>query len=235
MSALPAALGATALAGGLAGTVTYGIIGRSARIFGPSVHRGPGLRRSIALTFDDGPSPTTPRLVDYLAAENIRATFFQCGMNVERDPALARAVLAAGHEVGNHTYSHPHLYLKSPAFIDREITRAQEILNQHLGAAPALLRAPYGQRWYGIGAVQKRLGLLGVMWTVIAHDWHWPSERVVARVARKASPGGIVCLHDGRGVQPNPNVSNMLDAVKRIVPILRDQGYSFEPVTSLLK
>ena len=117
MSALPAALGATALIGGLAGTVTYGIIGRSARIFGPSVYRGPGLRRSIALTFDDGPSPTTPRLLDYLAAENIRATFFQCGMNVERNPDIARAVLAAGHEVGNHTYSHPHLYLKSPPLL----------------------------------------------------------------------------------------------------------------------
>ncbi len=235
MSALPAALGATALHSGLAGTVTYGIIGRSARIFGPSVYCGPGLRRSIALTFDDGPSPTTPLLLDYLAHQNIRATFFQCGMNVQRDPAIARAVLAAGHEVGNHTYSHPHLYLKSPAFIDREIVQAQDIITQQLGAPPSLLRAPYGQRWFGIGAVQKRLGLLGVMWTVIGHDWHWPADRVAALVVRKASPGGIVCLHDGRGVQPNPDVSNMLDAVKRIVPVLKDQGYRFENITTLLK
>jgi peptidoglycan/xylan/chitin deacetylase (PgdA/CDA1 family) len=235
MSALPAALGATALLSGLAGTVTYGIIGRSARIFGPSVYRGPGLRRSIALTFDDGPSPATPHLLDYLASENIRATFFQCGMNVERNPAIARAVLAAGHDVGNHTYSHPHLYLKSPAFIDREITQAQDVINQHLGTAPTLLRAPYGQRWFGIGVVQKRLGLLGVMWTVIGQDWRWQAERVAALVVQKASPGGIVCMHDGRGVQPNPDVRNMLEAVKRIVPVLRDQGYGFEPVTTLLK
>lgn len=235
MSALPAALGATALIGGLAGTVTYGIIGRSSRLFGPSVCRGPGLRRSMALTFDDGPSLSTPRLLDLLAHENIRATFFQCGINVERNAAIARAVLAAGHEIGNHTYSHPHLYLKSPAFINREIAQAQDIISQRLGTAPALLRAPYGQRWFGIGAVQRRLGLLGVMWTVIGHDWHWPPERVAALVVRKASPGGIVCLHDGRGVQPNPDVSSMLDAVKRIVRLLRDQGYSFEPVTSLLK
>ena len=73
------------------------------------------------------------------------------------------------------------------------------------------------------------------MWTVIGHDWHWPAERVASLVVRKASPGGIVCLHDGRGVQPNPDVSSMMDAVKRIVPVLRDQGYSFEPVTTLLK
>jgi len=235
MSALPAALGATALIGGLAGTITYGIIGRSARVFGPSVHRGPGLRRSIAFTFDDGPSPSTPLLIDYLAAENIRATFFQCGMNVERNPAIARAVLAAGHEVGNHTYSHPHLYLKSPAFIDREVTQAQDIISRQLGAAPTLLRAPYGQRWYGIGAVQQRLGLLGVMWTVIGHDWDWPAERIAALILRKASPGGIVCLHDGRGIQPHPDISNMLDALKRIVPALRARGYSFETVTALLK
>lgn len=235
MSALPAALGATALIGGLAGTITYGIIGRSARIFGPSVYRGPGLRRSIALTFDDGPSPATPRLLDYLATENIRSTFFQCGMNVERHPDIARAVLAAGHEVGNHTHSHPHLYLKTPGFIDREITQAQDIISQHLGTPPSLLRAPYGQRWFGIGAVQKRHGLLGVMWTVIGQDWRWPAERVADLVVRKASPGGIVCLHDGRGIQPNPDLSIMLEAVKRIVPVLRDQGYSFESVTTLLK
>ncbi len=234
MSALPAALGATALIGGLAGTVTYGIIGKSARLFGPSVYRGPGLRRSIALTFDDGPSPTTPHLLDYLAAQKIRATFFQCGMNVERNPAIAQAVLAAGHEVGNHTYSHPHLYLKSRARIDREITQAQDIISRHLGTAPTLLRAPYGQRWFGIGTVQKRLGLLGVMWTVIGHDWHWPADQVAALVVRKASPGGIVCLHDGRGVHPNHDVGSMLDAVKRVVPALKDQGYSFESVTTLL-
>lgn len=235
MSALPAALGATALAGAAASTITYGIIGRSARIFGPSVYRGPGLRRSIALTFDDGPSPATSRLLDYLAAANIRATFFQCGMNVERDPGMARAVLAAGHEIGNHTYSHRHLYLKSQALIDREITQAQDIISQRLGAAPSLFRAPYGQRWFGIGAVQKRLGLLGVMWTVIGQDWRWPSERVAALVLHKASPGGIVCLHDGRGVQPHPDIGSTLDALQRIVPALKDQGYNFESVTALLK
>jgi peptidoglycan-N-acetylglucosamine deacetylase len=235
MSALPAVLGAAAIAGGLAGTVTYGIVGRSARIFGPSVYRGPGVRRSIALTFDDGPSPSTPRLLDYLASEDIRATFFQCGMNVDRHPDTARAVLTAGHEVGNHTYSHPHLYLKSPGFIDREITQAQDTISRHLNHAPTLLRAPYGQRWFGIGAVQKRLGLLGVMWTVIGHDWEWPAERITELVLQNAAPGGIVCLHDGRGIEPTPNVSAMLDALKRIVPVLKDQGYSFEPVTGLLK
>ncbi len=235
MSALTAVLGAAAIAGGMAGTVTYGIMGRSARIFGPSVYRGPGVRRSITLTFDDGPSPSTPRLLEYLASENIRATFFECGKNVERHPDIARAVLAAGHEVGNHTYSHPHLYLKSPGFINREIAQAQDVIGAKLGHTATLLRAPYGQRWFGIGAVQKRLGLMGVMWTVIGHDWEWPAERIAALVLEEATPGGIVCLHDGRGIEPNPNVGAMLEALKRIVPVLKDQGYTFEPVTALLK
>jgi peptidoglycan-N-acetylglucosamine deacetylase len=233
MSALPAALGAAALVGGLAG-VTYGIVGRSARLFGPSVYRGLGVRRSIALTFDDGPSPATPRLLDYLASEGIHATFFQCGMNVERHPSIARSVLAAGHEIGNHTYSHPSLCLRSAAFIDREIALTQDIMSQHLGTKPALLRAPYGLRWFGIGRAQKRLGLMGVMWTVIGRDWEWPAERVAALVLRKSTPGGIICLHDGRGVEPNPDINAMLAALKRIVPALRDQGYGFEPVTTLL-
>jgi peptidoglycan-N-acetylglucosamine deacetylase len=104
-----------------------------------------------------------------------------------------------------------------------------------VGVTPSLFRAPYGLRWYGLGSAQKRLRLLGVMWTVIGHDWEWPGHRVAEYVLRRAAPGGIFCLHDGRDIQPWPDVSEMMSAVRHIVPTLQHQGYSFETVSQLLR
>lgn len=234
---------ASAAAFGALGLAAYSVRGRSARVFGPSVYRGAGKRRSVAITFDDGPSEGSLRLIEYLNQRNVSATFFQCGKNVLRNPRIARTIHAQGHEIGNHTYSHPRLCpsltgkprLKSPNFIYSELSRTQKIIETEVGVTPTLFRAPYGLRWYGLRSAQKRLGLLGVMWTVIGHDWEWPGQRVAEYVLRRAAPGGIFCLHDGRDIQPRSDVSEMLSAVRRIVPILQDQGYSFETVSQLLR
>lgn len=207
------------------------------------MYRGLGRRRSLALTFDDGPSEGSLRLIEYLAEEGIRATFFQCGQNVERHSGIARAIRDAGHEIGNHTYSHARLfprigrrfYWPTAALMAREVARAQNIIESETGVTPRLFRAPYGLRWWGLDAAQKQFDLLGVMWTVIGHDWEWPADRVARRVFRKAGPGGIVCLHDGRDIQPSPDVSEMLKAVRQIVPVLKSQGYEFETVSELLR
>ena len=212
-------------------------------MFGPSVYRGHAGRRSIALTFDDGPSEGSMHLVEFLAKEGISATFFQCGKNVERYPDIARTIWKMGHDIGNHTYSHPRLCprlgwkvdYKSPAFIEGELAKTQRVIEEEVGFRPLLMRAPYGLRWYGIAAAQKKLGLLGVMWTVIGRDWEWPAPAIAGLVLRKASPGGIVCLHDGRDIQPKPDISEMLKSLRRIVPALRDLGYNFETVSSLIQ
>jgi peptidoglycan/xylan/chitin deacetylase (PgdA/CDA1 family) len=225
------------------GAAAYSIAGRSSQVFGPSVYRGPGRRRSLSLTFDDGPSEGSLRLIDYLGKHEIKATFFECGANVCRHADIARTIRDAGHEIGNHTYSHPclcprltwNLNVHSPAFIDREFSMTQQTIQDETGITPTLLRAPYGLRWYGMRAVQRRLGLLGVMWTVIGRDWVLPAERIAARVLRKASPGGIICLHDGRGIEPKPDISEMLKALRQIVPVLKDRGYAFETVSELLR
>jgi peptidoglycan/xylan/chitin deacetylase (PgdA/CDA1 family) len=229
-----AAVGGGAVLGGVSATLAYGSISKSSQLFGPSVYRGPGCRRSIALTFDDGPSESTLPLLEYLAKEKVYATFFQCGMNVRRLPRIAGEVAAHGHQLGNHTYSHPKLLFKSRDFIDQEFTRTQRIVYSETGFVPMLLRAPYGFRWFGMNSVQQKLALLGVMWTVIGNDWRWPADRIAKHVLAHSSPGGIICLHDGRRVEPNPDVTAMLAAVRQIVPTLKDQGYRFEIVSDLL-
>ncbi len=229
-----AGLTAGAVLGGLSATAAYGSVSRTSQLFGPSVYRGPGRRRSVALTFDDGPSEGTLPLLEYLQKEGVWATFFQCGMNVRRLPHIAGQVAAGGHQLGNHTYSHPKLPFKSREFISREFTHAQNIIQSETGIVPMLLRPPYGFRWMGMREVQHRLALLGVMWTTIGYDWCWPSERIAKHVLAHSSPGGIICLHDGRGVNRQPDIRATLRAVQQIVPILKDNGYSFEVVSDLI-
>ena len=228
--------------GALRNALHYRLHLRPSQAFGPSVSAGLGQRRSIALTFDDGPSAGTGRLLAYRAQQGIRATFFQCGLNVLRKPEMAKRVHAEGHEIGNHTFSHarlcpqlrPRLHWLTARSIDRELAETQNILKSITGKNPTLFRPPYGLRWFGLGKAMRRLGLLGVQWTVMGHDWEWPADRIAARILERASPGGILCLHDGRDLCEDVDLSPLMDALRLIVPALKAQGYRFETVSELL-
>lgn len=214
--------------------MAWAVRGRSSQVFGPSISHGTPGNKSIALTFDDGPSPATPEILAILAQYQVPATFFQCGVNVLRAPELTRAVHAAGHEIGNHSHTHPNCALKSPSFIHAEFSRAQDVIAECTGTAPSLLRAPYGVRWFGYREMQARLGLRGVMWTVIGRDWALPAPAIADRVLSGVTGGAIVCLHDGRGILKDPDVTPAIEAVRRIVPALLGNGYHFRTVSQLL-
>jgi peptidoglycan-N-acetylglucosamine deacetylase len=217
-----------------AGVLAYGVRARSSTLFGPSVWRGDAGRRVIALTFDDGPSESTPELLELLARHGVRATFFQCGVHARRLPLVARAVAQAGHQIGNHSDTHRAFYFLPAGEIRAELARAQEAIHEATGARPLLFRAPFGARWFGLRAAQRSLGLLGVMWTAIGRDWKLPARGVVDRLASAASNGAILCLHDGRGVAPHPDIRATLEAVRRLIPVLQDQGYQFETVSEII-
>ena len=214
--------------------MSWAVRGRSSDLFGPSVWRGKPGRKAIALTFDDGPSRGTPQLLDILAGDGVRATFFQCGENVLRAPELSQAARDSGHEIGNHSHTHPNFAFARQSFIEDEFLRAQDAIASATSAMPVLMRAPYGVRWFGFREAQRRLGLLGVMWSVIGCDWKLPARAVAARVLSRASDGGIICLHDGRGTLKDPDISSTVEAVRRIVPALLERGYHFETVSQLI-
>lgn len=226
----------SALAGGAAGValMAWAVRGRSSSVFAPSVHRGVRTRPAIALTFDDGPSESTTDLLAILDRYHAPATFFQCGANVRRLPGVSQETVAAGHEIGNHSDTHPYLCLKHPAEVMGQLARAQDSIEEAAGVRPLLFRAPYGVRGFGLRAAQRRLGLLGVMWTTIGVDWKWTADRVAARLEHGAANGAILCLHDGRELQARPDVRVTLRAVERIVPALIDRGYHFERVSDIL-
>jgi peptidoglycan/xylan/chitin deacetylase (PgdA/CDA1 family) len=212
-----------------AGLTAYAVRSRSSTLFGPSVWRGAPDRASIALTFDDGPSEATPELLGVLESHRARATFFQCGMHVRRLPDVVRQVAGAGHEIGNHTDTHARLYFRSGRVIYDELARAQASISEAAGVTPTLFRAPYGARWFGLRAAQRKLGLLGVMWTAIGRDWKLPAQAVVARLAAAARNGAIFCLHDSR-----ETAGTCIDALRRLIPSLLEKGYHFETVSEIL-
>ncbi len=216
------------------GTLAYAVGGRSSQLFGPSVYHGPRDRPLIALTFDDGPSEATPELLELLESHGVRATFFQCGVSVERLPEVTRRVAAGGPEIGNHGYAHTPLFLRSPRFVASQVRQAQQVIEDTTGTPPRLFRAPYGGRWFGLREVQRELGLIGVMWTSIAMDWKWPSARVASRLLRAAQNGAIFCLHDGRSAVPGADIRNTIEAVSTLLEQLPRQGFRCVTVSEML-
>ncbi len=231
MMAEAAVLGA---AGSAMGLMAWGVRGRSAQLFAPSRWRGPSDRKRIAITFDDGPSESTPALLEILAKQNARCTFFQCGANAQRLPAVSREVLSAGHEIGNHSFTHAPLYWRAPQFVADELFLAQEAIRAAAGVTPAWFRAPFGCRWFGLREAQRRLSLTGVMWSAIGLDWKLDAPAVVERLRRGARNGAIFCLHDGRQLTVKPDVGATVEAVGRLLPLLRQQGYEMVTVSELL-
>ncbi len=217
-----------------AGALAYAVRVPSCAWLAPSVSHGVQTRPAIALTFDDGPSESTTALLEILHRHRAHATFFQCGANVRRLPSIAFDVAAAGHEIGNHSDTHPLLALRTPGFIYRELASAQEAIQHATGLRPHYFRAPYGVRWFGLRAAQQQLSLHGVMWSTIALDWKLQTTAVVARLLHGAAPGAILCLHDGRALEHRPDIGVTLQAVRELLPKLVDRGFHFEKVTDIL-
>lgn len=202
---------------GLAILVWYGVAAPGSQLLGTTLVRGGENRALAALTFDDGPGEQTPAILEALQEAGVRATFFLCGSNVERYPGHARRIAQAGHEIGNHTYSHPSLLFKSPGKIAWEIARAQKVIEHHTGQRPVLFRPPYGLRWFGLFPILRQQKLKAVMWSVSALDWRSRTEQIVARVAGQARPGVIILLHDGMPPQETGDRSATVAALPAIL------------------
>lgn len=226
---LPAA--SVAVAAGLA---AWGAMHPAAQLFGPTLRHTPRAD-AVALTFDDGPNPAvTPRLLDLLTRYNVRATFFLIGRFARECPDLVREIVARGHQLGNHTNTHPNLIWLSRAKIREELARCQEAVVSAAGVAPRWMRPPYGFRSPLLNEEVKRQGLTGVvMWTVIALDWKpQPASRLIQRlrkVARnsRASRGDILVLHDGDHRALGGDRHHVVVALEHWLPRWRDAGLKF--------
>jgi peptidoglycan/xylan/chitin deacetylase (PgdA/CDA1 family) len=214
--------------------MAWAVRGRSARLLAPSVWRGPRTRRAIALTFDDGPSESTPALLALLAQHHAKATFFVCGHHARRLPHVLRQAIREGHEIGNHTDTHEALYLRGASFILEQMARTQDSIEHLAGLKPKLFRPTYGARWFGTREAQQKLGLTCVMWTAIARDWVLDGPSIAARLGKRTAPGVIFCFHDGRDLRHNPDIHATLQALELLLPRWSAAGYEFLTVSELL-
>ncbi len=155
--------------------------------------------RRVALTFDDGPDPQrTPAVLDLLARQGVRATFFVVGARAEAHPELVRRMATEGHVVGNHSYTHSWRFpLRSLGRTVEELRRTGEVLHRITGRQPRLFRPPFGVTNPTIARAVRRLGLDPVGWSIRSLDTMGQSpERVAARILRRLHPGAVILLHD---------------------------------------
>ena len=202
------------------------------------VTRASGTPAAVALTFDDGPSEWTAEVAGALEQHGCRGTFFLLGAAVERHPEAAAALARAGHELGNHLWTHSDPARQSHVDLRRELRRTAAVIQEAAGARPALVRPPY------CGA-PKRVALaaslggarLVVLRSVDPADWSRDSaDEIVERVLSEIGPGDIVCLHDGvsPGNQGSATRAPTAGAVARLVPELLERGLRPVTVSELL-
>ncbi len=189
-------------------------------------------KKVVALTFDDGPHHEyTPKILDILAEEDVKATFFVIGQNIESGKELLKRTVAEGHTVANHTWTHPLLSDLASSAIKKELQRTKEKIHEVTGKNVMLLRPPYGGIT-GKTKVVKKEGYAIINWDVDTNDWRpgRTSSEIVQAVKNTVQSGSIILMHDGGGKR-----DATVKALPRMIKYLKEEGYEFVTVDQLLE
>jgi polysaccharide deacetylase family sporulation protein PdaB len=186
----------------------------------------------IALTFDDGPHPKiTPKILEILEKHDVKATFFMIGENVEYYPNVVRSVVEAGHEIGNHTYSHPHISRINEETLAREISKCDNAVSKLTGIHPKLFRPPEGVIDNVVKVISSTNDYSVILWRVDTRDWAGTSASAIEKnISQNVRSGDIILMHDY--ISKN---CHTVEAVERIIPILLKKGYKFVTVSELIE
>lgn len=196
----------------------------------PAITYVPTNEKVVALTFDDGPlNSTTPEILNILKEKNVKATFFVVGERAKKFPALVEQEVKDGHEIGNHTYSHPWLTTLNKNRITEEIEKTEDALSK-ITPKPSLFRPPGGKYNKRTLDLARSKGYSIILWSIDTEDWRSPPVgKVVNSVMRNIKPGSIILLHDGK--YPSPTA----EALTFIIDNLKSRGYQFVTVSELLQ
>lgn len=196
-------------------------------------------RNEIVITFDDGPSSRyTPAILDILKEKGVKAAFFVTGRQVHKYPEIARRIVAEGHDIGNHTYSHRELVPATRRAILRQLRRTDRLIESATGKKTRLFRPPRGIYSNAVRKLLVEEGYQMVLWAASGLDWQGVSaRRIVRRVLRYARPGGIILLHDGGALIRKEGASrrSTVEALPLIIDGLVGKGYRIVSLSHLLE
>jgi len=223
-------------AGAVAGTAAYQAMAPWAQGFGRTFVSGARGSKHIALTYDDGPNdPHTLRLMEVLARHDVRATFFLIGRYVQQRPDIVRDLVKAGHVVGNHTFTHPHLIVSPAVETRNQLEACQRAVEEVTGAAPRLFRPPFGGRRPATLRIVRSLAMEPVMWNVTSWDWKMPpAEKIVQTCARQMRGGDVILMHDGSHIAMGADRSQTVIATDRLIERYQGDGYQFSTIPPMM-
>lgn len=218
----------------IASVLTYEVSrARSFQLFGHFVASVPTGEKVVALTFDDGPTSYVPTLLELLRREQVTATFFVIGAEMQHRPDLAALIAREGHELANHSYSHDHMVFKSERWIAREIERTDALIRQAGYRGPIQFRSPFGKRFVSLPFYLARHDRLNIYWDVDSDSNRataGDTAAIVRDAVTKTKPGSIILLH-----LMYSNREATREALPQIVEALRARGYRFVTVSELLR
>ncbi|WP_170292112.1 polysaccharide deacetylase family protein [Heliobacterium mobile] len=191
---------------------------------------GPSDKKTLCLTFDDGPdNRNTPKVLEILQKEQVRATFFFLGNNAEQYKKIVKQAYDAGHVIGSHSFDHPYLTKKTEPQLEEQIHQTEESLSKIIGKRPALLRPPYGDVNASVLNVLSKKGYKLVLWSLDTFDWNQKTNtEIVDYVTNNVRPGDIILMHSA------DNGSASVKALPSIISALKHAGYSFSTVDEVL-
>lgn len=183
----------------------------------------------MSITIDCGAgAANTHELLDILDEFGVKATFFVTGSWVDSYPEFLREIVSRGHEIGNHTYSHPHLTEKTYERVLSEIVRTSDLVEATAGVRPVLFRPPYGDTDHLVRAISRSAGCEHILWTVDSHDWDtvYDANKIIKRVTKTVEPGYIILFHNAGKYTPG--------VLREVIPYYQSLGYELVTVSDLL-
>jgi peptidoglycan-N-acetylglucosamine deacetylase len=206
---------------------------RSFQFFGGIVNRFETKEKVVALTFDDGPTNRVDEILSILASEDVKATFFLIGKDMEKYPEEAKKLASAGQQIGNHTYSHNRMVLKSPSYIKSELESTNELIRSAGYKGEIQFRPPNGKKLVFLPYYLKKNNMKTIMWDIEPESYSEVTkspEKMIEYVVNNAKPGSIILLHP-----MYKSGDNTVASLKWIIQGLKAKGYSFKTVNELLK
>ncbi|WP_336635755.1 polysaccharide deacetylase family protein [Lysinibacillus fusiformis] len=202
---------------------------RNYQLFGNITSQVETNDKVVALTFDDGPTKNTDAILSLLDDYQVKATFFLIGKDIEGQPEEAKKIAKAGHQIGNHTYSHKRMVLKSPTFIKHEIEKTDDLIADIGYTESIVVRPPYGKKLIGFPYYLNKHKRETITWNLEPDTFFTQADEKVRYVKENIQPGSIILMHP-----MYDSTGNELQAIEEILQTLMDEGYTFVTINELL-